>query len=129
MVKNITTARLDINKEVGGIVSEILYAIKVVASHGTESQEVEKFVNWTKKSQEIGKKFQARFAFMVAIMKFAIFSFYTFSFYVGSLYIQNKKINDSSGESYTAEDILTVLVALITGFISLIAALPNIQAI
>ena len=37
MVKNITTAKIEINKEVGGIVSEILYAIKVVASHGTEA--------------------------------------------------------------------------------------------
>ena len=37
MVKNITSAKIEINKEVGGIVSEILYAIKVVASHGTEA--------------------------------------------------------------------------------------------
>jgi hypothetical protein len=50
MVKNITEARLNVNKEVGGMVSEVLYAIKVVASHGTEAQEVEKFIKWTKKT-------------------------------------------------------------------------------
>ena len=65
---------------------------------------------------------------MVAIMKFAIFSFYTFSFYVGSLYIQYQKVN-KDGNLYTAQDVLTVLIALITGFLSLIAALPNIQAV
>ena len=68
---------------------------------------------------------------MMAIMKFAIFSFYTFSFYVGSLYIKNETPNPSNSDqinnpNYTAENVLTVVVALITGFISLIAALPNI---
>jgi ABC-type multidrug transport system fused ATPase/permease subunit len=48
MVKNITTDRLDINKQTGGVVSEILYAIKVVASFGREQLELEKFKNQTK---------------------------------------------------------------------------------
>ena len=72
---------------------------------------------------------------MVAIMKAAIFSFYTFAFYLGSVYIQEQKPNSSRStpghddQPYTAQDVLTVLIALITGFLSLIAALPNIQAV
>ena len=67
---------------------------------------------------------------MVAIMKFAIFSFYTFSFYVGSVFILNQTPNSNSNdEPYTATEVYTVLIALITGFLSLIAALPNIQAV
>jgi ABC-type multidrug transport system fused ATPase/permease subunit len=47
MVKNITSDRLDINKQTGGVVSETLYAIKVVASFGREQLELEKFKNQT----------------------------------------------------------------------------------
>ena len=66
---------------------------------------------------------------MVAIMKFAIFSFYTFSFYIGSLFVQNERINSVNGQPYDSKTVLTVLIALITGFLSLIAALPHIQGI
>jgi ABC-type multidrug transport system fused ATPase/permease subunit len=69
------------------VVSETLYAIKVVASFGREELELEKFRKQTKQTEMVGKCYQRRFSFMVAIMKFAIFSFYTFSFYIGSLYI------------------------------------------
>ena len=66
----------------------------------------------------------------MAIMKFAIFAFYTFAFYIGSLYIQNGKTNSSNDDHlYSAEDVLTVLIALMTGFLSLLAALPGLQAV
>ena len=127
MVKRITADRLDVIKQMGGVVSETLYAIKVVASFGREAQELEKFIKYTKKAEKVGKSYQRRYSFMVAIMKFAIFSFYTFAFYIGSLYIQHQKPNESKdGKPYTAQDVLTVLIALMTGFLSLIAALPNI---
>ena len=74
----------------------------------------------------IGKKYQGRYSFMVAIMKFAIFSFYTFSFYIGSLFVENKRINSANNLPYDSKTVLTVLMALITGFLSLIAALPHI---
>ena len=117
----------------GGVVSETLYAIKVVSSFGREAQELDKFITWTKQTEDVGKRYQRRYSFMVAIMKFAIFSFYTFSFYVGSVYIQKQKPNSNKGTGddkvYNAQDVLTVIIALLTGFLSLIAALPNIQAV
>jgi len=63
-------------------------------------------------------------------MKCAIFMFYTFAFYVGSLFVLEQRPNSNNEDKpYTAQDVLTVLIALITGFLSLIAALPNIQAV
>ena len=84
----------------GGVVSETLYAIKVVASFGQEMKELEKFKKWTDKTESVGKKFQFRLAFMVAIMKCAIFSFYTFSFYVGSYFILNEYSNSTKGDDH-----------------------------
>lgn len=70
-----------------GAVAEILYAIKVVSSFGRERKEIAKFINWSDRTCQVGKRFQRRYSFMVAIMKFAIFSFYTFAFYIGSIFI------------------------------------------
>ena len=43
LVKKSTSERLDAIKVMGGVVSETLYAIKVVASFGRESEELAKF--------------------------------------------------------------------------------------
>lgn len=39
----------------GGVVSETLYAIKVVASFSMEKKELEKFKVWTKQTEVVGK--------------------------------------------------------------------------
>ena len=62
-------------------------------------------------------------------MKFAIFAFYTYSFFIGSYFVENQNVNSKTGEPYNQKDVLSVLIALITGFIGLIAALPNVQSL
>ena len=47
VVKNSTAARLESIKEMGGVVSEILYAVKVVASFGKENDEFKKFKKYS----------------------------------------------------------------------------------
>lgn len=68
-------------------------------------------------------------AVMVGLMKASVFLFYTFALLIGSLFIQNQRINAATGEIYTGPDILAIIISLITGFMTLIAALPNIQAV
>ena len=126
MVKTSTADRLDTIRQMGGAVSETLYAIKVVASFGREDRELGKFIKWSERTREVGRRYQRRYSFMVGIMKLAIFSFYTFAFYVGSIYIEQGKIKPGTDEAYASQDVLTVLIALITGFLSLLAALPHI---
>ena len=41
----------------GGVVSETLYAIKVVASFGREDKEISKFKRWTRQTEIIGKRY------------------------------------------------------------------------
>ena len=66
---------------------------------------------------------------MVALMKLSVFLYYTYAFFIGSIFVQHRTINGRSGKPYNSEDVLSVLIAFITGFVTLIAALPNIQAI
>jgi hypothetical protein len=63
---------------------------------------------------------------MVGLMKFCIFFFYTYALVIGSVFISTQRINTKTGKPYDQKDVLEVVIALITGFIGLIAALPNI---
>ena len=38
-------------------------------------------------------------------------------------------MNSKTGEPYNQKDVLSVLIALITGFVGVIAALPNVQSL
>ena len=72
------------------------------------------------------------YALMVGLMKFSIFFFYTYSLYVGSWFIQNRVPNptkDDPNAVYDFKTVIQTIIALITGFVCLISALPNVQAI
>ena len=62
-------------------------------------------------------------------MKFSIFGFYVYSFYIGSVLVENEFYNSKTNKAYNQKDVLSVLIALITGFVGLIAALPNVQSL
>ena len=126
MVKRFTMQKLATIKHLGGIAEETLTAIKVVSSFGREDRELRKFAKWSRRTTTVAKKFTFMYSFMVGIMKFAIFGFYVYSFYLGSVFIENETINSKTGEPYNQKDVLSVLIALITGYVGLIAALPNV---
>jgi len=129
MVRRFTMQKVEVIKNLGGIAEETLTAIKVVASFGREDRELKKFASFARRTQRVAKKSTFMMSFMVGIMKFAIFGFYAYSFYMGSLFVEGKTINSKTGEPYNQKDVLSVLIALITGFVGLIAALPNIQSL
>lgn len=66
---------------------------------------------------------------MVGVLKFFIFSFYAFSLALGSLFIQKQVRNYLYDNVYDGKTVFQTLIALITGFVALLSALPNIQAI
>jgi hypothetical protein len=66
---------------------------------------------------------------MVGLMKFSIFTFYAYSLYVGSWFIQNQVPNSSPASltgTYNFQTVIQTVIALITGFVCLISAMPNI---
>jgi ABC-type multidrug transport system fused ATPase/permease subunit len=79
------------------------------------------------KTREVAMKQSETFALMVALMKFTIFFFYSYALYVGSWFIENKVPNGDG--VYNFQTVIQTVIALITGFVCLIAALPNVQAI
>mmetsp|Transcript_3777 Transcript_3777/g.4326 ORF Transcript_3777/g.4326 Transcript_3777/m.4326 type:complete len:241 (+) Transcript_3777:493-1215(+) len=129
MVRRFTLQKVDVIKHLGGVAEETLTAIKVVSSFGREDLELRKFASYARRTQRVAKKYTFMYSFMVGIMKFSIFGFYAYSFYIGSFFVQNKTYNAKTGKAYDQKDVLSVLIALITGFVGLIAALPNVQSL
>jgi len=65
---------------------------------------------------------------MVGLMKFTIFFFYSYALFVGSWFIENE-VPNGPDNIYDFKTVLQTVIALITGFVCLISALPNVQAI
>lgn len=128
-VRRFTLEKVDTIKHLGGIAEETLTAIKVVASFGREDRELRKFAAHARRTQRVAKKYTFMMSFMVGIMKFSIFGFYVYSFYIGSVLVENEFYNSKTNKAYNQKDVLSVLIALITGFVGLIAALPNVQSL
>ena len=130
-VKKSSMEKLAVVKQLGGIAEETLTAIKVVTSFGREERELKKFAQWSEKSKEVSLSAAAKFALCVGMTKFSIFFFYSYSLYVGSWFIQNQVPNNSfasKSKVYDFQTVIQTVIALITGFVCLISALPNIQA-
>mgnify|MGYP000924356390 CR=1 FL=1 len=64
------------------------------------------------------------YALMVGLMKFTIFFFYSYALYVGSWFIENEVPNGDG--VYDFKTVIQTVIALITGFVCLISALPNV---
>ena len=126
MVQKTALAKLTVVKHLGGIAEETLTAIKVVTSFGREDRELRKFTRWSKRTSRVAKKSVCSMSLMVGLMKFSIFFFYSYSMYLGSFFIVSEKENGATGAAYNMKDILSCLIALITGFVGLVGALPNI---
>lgn len=60
-------------------------------------------------------------------MKFSIFLFYAYALFIGSMFIERGFMNGNA--PYNFQTVIQTVIALITGFVSLISAMPNIQAI
>ncbi len=129
MTQKSMLGKLNVLKHLGGIAEETLTAIKVVASFGREERELRKFALWSRRTQKVAKKQTFFMSFMVGIIKFAIFGFYVYSLYIGSYFIQIKKHNSRGDIPYDQKAVLSAVIALITGFVGVIAALPNIQSL
>lgn len=124
-----TTKRLDAIKSMCGQAEEALMSIKTVTAFGQEDLEISKFKKKADKAYRIGLDQQKDFGNVVGMTKFAIFFFYAYSLSIGSVLMEHKVNNSRKDKAYDAEVVIQTIIALITGFVGLIAALPNIQSI
>lgn len=129
MVKKSMSSRLNVIKGLGGLVAETFTAMRVVVAFTGELIEIRKMSYWIGETEKVGKRAQLMTSIMVALMKLSVFLYYTYAFFIGSIFVQKKFHNSRSNGPYDSEDVLAVLIAFITGFITLVAALPNVQAI
>jgi ABC-type multidrug transport system fused ATPase/permease subunit len=127
-VKKASIDKITVLKELGGITEEILSSIKLITSFSNEEKEIEKFVKQANVVRNSTYKHEVLSSSFMGLIRFMIFSFYVYAFWIGTVFIKNE-IKNFDGKPYTTGTILTVLMALITGIITVMSLTPNIQAV
>jgi ATP-binding cassette, subfamily B (MDR/TAP), member 1 len=126
VVKKAMIDRVEAVKGLGGVAAETFSAIKVIVAFGGEEIEINKMGKWIQFTEKVSKRQLFIFGTMLSIMKMSVFMYYTYSFFLGGIFVQKQKVNSKTGQPYNAEDVLAILIAFITGFVSLVGALPNV---
>ena len=62
----------------------------------------------------------------IGAFRFSIFGFYVYSFWLATVYIQVNKKNPNTKDPYTVDDLLSILVALMTGMALMFGLNPNV---
>lgn len=95
-VKKATMAKMEITKQLGGVVEESLSAIRLVASFANEDKETVKFNKLAIETMKVSHKQETWTSFLVGFFKALIFGYYVYSFYIASIYIEKGYRNPSN---------------------------------
>jgi hypothetical protein len=63
---------------------------------------------------------------MYGIMMFMMFGFYAYTYWIGSTMIHERRINVNTGKAYDAGSMLTILMGMMMGMMTLMSLTPNI---
>lgn len=113
----------------GGVVEESLGAIRLITSFANEDKELVKFDKLADEVRHIAHRSEYWLAAFVGLFRLLIFGFYTYAFWIATVYIEDRKNDPNTGKTYRVGDLLSVMMAMMTGMALLFGLNPNIQAI
>ena len=125
-VRKASIAKIQIGKELGGVVEETLSSVKLITSFAQEQKEIEKFKKIANIAKNIAQSTELWIAGFTGVFRFSIFGFYVYSFWIGCVFIKNERINPANGKPYTTGDLLAVIMAIMTGMAMIFTLTPNI---
>lgn len=102
-----------------GYAEQALNAIRVVQAFGQEETEIRNYDRHLNKARTIGLKTHIRSATALGSFTFVLFAFYSYGFYVGSWLITKQIYNENAGATYISGDILSCLIGIIFGVMSI----------
>lgn len=100
--------------------------MKVIVSFAQEDRELARFSKQAAEVRRVAQRTGIWTSLMLGVFRLMIFGFYTFAFYVGSRLIQHQRYNPRSHSVYDAGLILTVVFAMLMGFVMLASLSPSI---
>ena len=128
-VRNAQLEKREVAKRMGGVIEEILSAVKLISSFAQERREVEKFVAVAEEARITSKRQDGLVAIFSGFFKFAVFAFYMYACWIGSVYLTHERINERSNQLYNVGELLAVVLAFKTGLLLLVTLSPSLQAV
>ncbi len=96
----------------GAISEEVLNAIRTVISLSGQQREMKRYENILLENSKLVAKLTAMTGLAIGLIIFTIQFVYAFGFFIGSIFVKNKVNNPTTGNPYTAGDVLTVFMAV-----------------
>ena len=116
-------------EKAGGIAEETIYNIKTVASFCNIDYEIKRYDQKLIESMKAGIQDGFKTAFGLFAIFFIIYFSYTVSIWYGSHLIHDGSLNVITGKPMGAGDVITVLISVVFGAMSMGQTIPNIKAI
>jgi len=117
--------KLGQSKKMGALTEETLSAMKLVVSFAQEDHAVGKFDAVAEETNSAAKSASLAQAGMTGVFLTTMFGFFVYSYAVGSWLIESQTINPTTGEVYSAVEIIQVSQATMMAIMT-IAGISNI---
>jgi len=129
-VRKMTKKKMAAVKKLGGVIEEILTAVRLIASYANEDIEAEKFKKLAAVVRDLTQSQEFWLALTIGVFKFVIFLYYVYSFYIASIYLEKGYGNPCDNyKTYHTGTLLTIFISFMTGMLMIFGLTPNIQAI
>lgn len=117
-------------KKLGGVIEEILTAVRLIASYANENIEAEKFRKLSGDVRDVTHSQEFWLSLTIGIFKFVIFLYYVYAIYIASIYLEKGYGNPNYGyKKYETGTLLTIFISFMTGMLMIFGLTPNIQAV
>ena len=114
-------------KKLGGVIEEILTAVRLIASYANENIEAEKFRKLSADVRDVTHSQEFWLALTIGIFKFVIFLYYVYAIYIASIYLEKGYGNPNYGyKKYDTGVLLTIFISFMTGMLMIFGLTPNI---
>jgi len=112
----------------GAISEEVLNAVRTVISLSGQEREMKRYEKTMLENGKMISKYTVMAGVAIGFIIFIVQAIYAFGFFIGSIFVKNQVNNPTTGDPYTAGDVLSVFFAIMNvNFVPTLAT-PCIKA-
>jgi ABC-type multidrug transport system fused ATPase/permease subunit len=128
-IKTVSFKKLEVSRQLGGMIEENLTAIKLIVSFAQEKKACDKYAELAAKAKVVTMKSEKLISIISGMIRFEAALYTTYAYWIGAHFIQIGRINERTHEPQGVGDIISVQMAMMLGVMTFMALNPNIQAL
>ncbi len=128
-IKTVSFKKLDVSRQLGGMIEENLTAIKLIVSFAQEKKACDKYAELAAKAKVVTMKSEKMISTIAGLIRFEAAVYTTYAYWIGAHFIKIQRNNERTGEPQAVGDIISVQMAMMLGVMTFMALNPNINAL